>query len=244
MRSGSKAPGLPGTSTRFIYFDLDDTLLDHGSAERAALRDLAHELLGFDEDSPIVAEIQRAYRVRNIELWGEYSAGRIGKDQLRHRRFEEISDLYSGPHSWRELDSFYMSRYADHWSPVDGALGVFERVAQRVPVGIITNGFADTQHAKLDRFPLLRRLSRSVVISEEVGYLKPDGRLFEHAEQATREPGENILYVGDSLRSDVRGALAAGWQAAWYSSAELPEDLAGRVFVFDQWSDFEESLVA
>ena len=242
MRSSFDATTSVGSTPRFVYFDLDDTLLDHRSAERAALSDLARELLGLPDESPVIAEIQKAYHDRNIELWRDYSAGHIDKDELRHRRFEQIAAVYGGTRTWKDLDSFYMDRYAQHWVTVDGALGVFERIAQRIPVGIITNGFADTQHAKLDRFPVLRQLSRSVVISEEVGYLKPDGRLFEHAESAAQESGKDVLYVGDSLRSDVRGALAAGWQAAWYSRAMLPDDLAGRVFVFDRWDDFEGYL--
>jgi HAD superfamily hydrolase (TIGR01549 family) len=228
--------------TRFVYFDLDDTLLDHRGAERAALRDLAHEVLKVDDGSPVVEEIQRVYHDLNVELWAAYSAGRIGKAELRRRRFEPIADAFGQGRTWRELDTFYMGRYADYWASVDGALRVFERVAARYSVGIITNGFLDTQRAKLERFPVLRDLSLSVVISEEVGVLKPDGRLFLHAAQQAGEEAEHILYVGDSLRSDVRGALAAGWRAAWYSREQLPDELVGRVFVFHRWSDLEAHL--
>ena len=237
MKSGSNETGTGGRRPRFVYFDLDDTLLDHRHAERSALRDLAREMLGIDEDSPLVGEIQTAYHDRNVELWTRYSAGLIDKDELRHRRFEEIADVYGGSRTWAELDSFYMRRYADYWASVDGAMDVFERVAARYPVGIITNGFADTQHSKLDRFPLLRKLSRVVVISEEVGVLKPDRRLFSHAERQAGEAGEHILYVGDSLRSDVTGALEAGWMSAWYTRESVPDELSGRVFVFERWSD-------
>lgn len=228
--------------TRFVYFDLDDTLLDHRGAERAALRDLAYEVLGVDEGSRQVGEIQRMYHERNVELWAAYSAGRIEKAELRRQRFEPIADAFGRGRTWMELDTFYMSRYSDYWASVDGALGVFERVAQKYSVGIITNGFVDTQRAKLERFPVLRDLSRSVVISEEVGVLKPDSRLFLHAAEQAGEDAEHILYVGDSLRSDVKGALAAGWRAAWYSHERLPDELVGRVFVFDRWSDLEAHL--
>ncbi|NBR83786.1 MAG: hypothetical protein EBT52_08665, partial [Flavobacteriia bacterium] len=32
-----------------------------------------------------------------------------------------------------------------------------------------------------------------------------------------QETPEDILYVGDSLTSDVHGSLGAGWQVAWYA---------------------------
>jgi len=241
MRNRSNELHAASPRIRFIYFDLDDTLLDHRGAEQAALHDLAHEVLNVASDSPIVARIQQTYRERNHRLWGDYSAGIIGKDELRHRRFQPIADEFRG-HRWDELDSFYMRRYADYWAPLDGALEVFDRVARRFAVGIITHGFSETQHAKLDRFPVLRNLSRAVVISEEVGFLKPDQRLFRYAEDAAGVPGSSILYAGDSLRSDVEGALAAGWGAAWYTDDLERRVLDGRVFAFREWEDFAAHL--
>ena len=198
----------------FVYFDLDDTLLDHSEAERAALRDLACDLLGLDGDPAAIARLQETYHERNRKLWADYASGRIKKDELRRSRFQPVAGTLGHGKSWSELDSFFMARYADHWRPIDGAMEVFEDVSARYPVGIITNGFADTQHAKLGRFPLFREVAHAVVISEEVGYLKPDPRLFAEAEERAGVPGESILYVGDSLSSDVRGALGAGWRAA------------------------------
>ena len=51
----------------------------------------------------------------------------------------------------------------------------------------------------------------------------------------------NILYVGDSLSSDVRGGKAAGWKVAWYTSnpTKEGEELADLVFDdFDTLIDF------
>lgn len=226
----------------FVYFDLDDTLLDHRAAERAALRDLACEVLALEEDSPLIGRIQQVYHTRNRELWADYAAGRISKGDLRKRRFQPIAKSFGDGRSWKELDTFYMARYADHWRPVDGALEVFEAVSRRYPVGIITNGFADTQRSKLERFPAIRGASGALIISEEVGHLKPDPRLFAVAEERAEVPGELILYVGDSLHSDVRGALDAGWRAAWYTREEAPDGLSGGVFVFGSWPDLAKYL--
>ncbi|NNE35733.1 MAG: HAD-IA family hydrolase, partial [Rhodothermales bacterium] len=227
---------------RFVYFDLDDTLLDHSGAERDALRDLAGEVLGLRDDSPVIERLQQAYHDRNRELWTDYALGRISKDDLRRKRFEHIAADFADGHEWSDLDTFYMNRYADHWRPVAGALQLFQWVAERFPVGIITNGFASTQHAKLDRFPVIREVSRAVIISEEVGHLKPDRRLFLHAERAAGESGDSILYVGDSLRSDVEGAVAAGWRAAWYTTTETPPQLDANVFAFGSWPTFQTYL--
>jgi FMN phosphatase YigB (HAD superfamily) len=49
--------------------------------------------------------------------------------------------------------------------------------------------------------------------SFEVGYLKPDRRIFHWACERLGVPPENALMVGDSLRADYRGARSAGLQA-------------------------------
>jgi putative hydrolase of the HAD superfamily len=68
--------------------------------------------------------------------------------------------------------------------------------------------------------PLLNRLNlgshfQAMVISCEVGALKPDRAMFGCACQALGITRAETLHVGDSLEMDVRGAQAAGLQARW-----------------------------
>lgn len=50
-------------------------------------------------------------------------------------------------------------------------------------------------------------------LSGEVGYEKPDVRLFRHVEAELKLSPEQILHVGDSRRADFEGARTAGWRA-------------------------------
>ncbi len=221
---------------RFVYFDLDDTLLDHRRAERDALRDLSRRLWD-GEFETYASQMRDSYHDRNRELWHSYANGEIDRLTLRELRFRHLIDAFDiCDATWQDLDEYYMERYAVYWREVDGARDAFEAAAERVDVGLITNGFADVQHAKLQRFPFYRQKSTSIVISEEVGFLKPDLRLFKRAEEMAGVSGDGILYVGDSYRSDVLGAVAAGWAAAWYSG-EREREMPERSFVFSDWSD-------
>jgi 2-haloacid dehalogenase len=55
----------------------------------------------------------------------------------------------------------------------------------------------------------------AVVTSEEVGAYKPDPAMFTQALAALSLDPDEVLHVGDSLRSDIRGAAAAGIRAVW-----------------------------
>lgn len=223
-------------SPQFIYFDLDDTLLDHQHAERVALADV-HRAFGDAFADVTVEEVQETYRAHNGPLWRAYAAGQIDKATLKRVRFERLLEGLgiTGVAAGR-IGPYYMERYAEHWQFVDGAQHAFEAVAARHPVGILTNGFVDTQNAKLDRFPLLRERSHAVVISEETGYMKPHPEVFAYATRRAGVEADTILYVGDSYHSDVQGGAAAGWQVAWYvRNGEAPAEEAR--LTFSDWDN-------
>ena len=233
---------------QFVYFDLDDTLLDHSYAEHLALKDL-HE----DATLPLVArsfgDVHQAYRKINPVVWKKYSAGEFTKVQAKVGRFEQLLGALDLPSprsnsnehsdSAIELADRYLACYADHWRPIDGAFESFELIAASLPVGILTNGFSEIQRAKLKRFPELADRSNALVISEEIGHLKPDLRLFEKAAADAGVSPSSILYVGDSLHSDVGGGLGAGWKVAWFTDQSHDSD---NVMTFKEWDKLDRVL--
>ena len=57
----------------------------------------------------------------------------------------------------------------------------------------------------------------SITISEEVGYAKPDVRIFETALTRVECKPEETMMIGDSWENDILGARAAGIQGVWYN---------------------------
>ncbi len=228
----------------FVYFDIDDTLLDHQAAERKALADVRTRYLAvFGSHS--IDELQDTYHAINAPLWRKYAEGEIGKQTVQQQRFERLLEAVGAPHADATLVArYYMQRYAEHWTFIPGARETFEAVAQHHPVGVMTNGFAEVQEKKLDRFPILREESEAVVICEEVGTLKPDPEVFEHATEAAGVSPEDVLYVGDSYRSDVQGAQPVGWGVAWYvRNGADGQSTSGRGFSFSDWDELRGRLL-
>lgn len=227
------------TDIRFVYFDLDDTLLDHQLAQHRALSDLHGMMPALGSVS--LQRVHSTYREVNGRVWREYASGDRTKEGTRSGRFAllfEALEIEADPILAADR---YLEAYADHWELHDGALEVFERVTLRYRTGVLTNGFAEAQRAKLARFPELTASFSAIVISEEEGVLKPHPALFRIATaRAGVDPAE-ILYVGDSLHSDVVGGLNAGWQVAWFTDG--PE-VAGepQVFRFSEWGALAELL--
>jgi len=220
----------------FVYFDVDDTLLDHQHAERKALADLRDRYTALF-GALSVDELQERYRAINGPLWTRYADGEIDKEAVQRQRFERLLDAVDAPHADASLvGRYYMRRYATHWRFVPGAQDAYEAIADRLPVGVMTNGFAEVQAQKFERFPVLRERADTVVVCEEAGVLKPDPQAFAHATERAGVAPDDVLYVGDSYRSDVRGGQNAGWRVAWYAP-DGPDGrpVPDRSFVFEQW---------
>lgn len=224
----------------FIYFDLDDTLLDHRRAETLGLQETVQQLAFLQQVD--FETLREAYHRINRQLWDDYNHGRITKQQLKGLRFENtLTDLgLDAGKSW-EFGEVYMEAYRKYWQWVQGAREAFDAIRDRYPVGIITNGFSETQHKKMQRFELESRVSQ-VVISEEVGYLKPDPRLFEHATRLAGQDPSRILYVGDSYSSDVVGGLQSGWKTAWFNRQGEQSSGENAHLVFDDFSVLSNML--
>jgi HAD superfamily hydrolase (TIGR01549 family) len=224
----------------FVYFDIDDTLLDHTLAERLALDDVIAERADVF-DGRTHDEIVAAYRDVNSRVWSEYAAGSRSKEQTKYGRFELLLNALdrggSGLHV--ELADLYLDRYSNHWTFMEGAEAAWQTVSSTIPCGLLTNGFSEIQRAKLSRFPVLDRNARHVVISDEIGWLKPHRALFDHAAEVAGVRPENILFVGDSARSDVEGGLGADWSVAWYRGAGHASE---RVFCFQDYRELLEYL--
>lgn len=227
-------------SYKFIYFDLDDTLLDHKSAEAAALKDV---LKNFPLFKKIAADkLIDVYHQVNSQQWLLYSSGDIERDDLQRNRFEQtLQQLALDGSQYKEVGDYYMQCYRNHWQWIDGAQSAYQKVVKKYPVGILTNGFAETQKLKFNEFSL-NDTAEHVVISEDVGALKPDPKVFEHATDLACVAPEDILYVGDSFTSDIKGGATFGWNTAWFTSNGDPQKHQKADFVFNNFNSLTEFL--
>ncbi|VTS07844.1 HAD family hydrolase [Tuwongella immobilis] len=73
--------------------------------------------------------------------------------------------------------------------------------------------------------------------SVEVGAVKPDARIFEHASMGLGLPFSKIAMVGDSWKSDVLGASGVGMSAIWLSrgrNGQRPNEIGSLLAVVER----------
>src|SRR5690606_1177231 len=118
-----------------------------------------------------------------------------------------------------EIAAFYTELRDAAYAPFPGALEALARLRARAPaLGLVTNGAAEMQRAKIERFGLAAWFD-VIAIEGEVGAGKPDPRHFGHALAALDADPAATLMAGDNYQCDVMGALALGMHAVWIDRA-------------------------
>lgn len=100
----------------------------------------------------------------------------------------------------------------------DGVRETLSTLSERYSLGVLTNGVTPVQHRKLATHDL-EEFFEVVVISEDVGAMKPDPTIFERAREEL--PAVEYVYVGDSVEHDLP-AGECGFRTGLVGSDEYP----------------------
>lgn len=206
------------SSVQHIFFDLDNTIWDFETNSQSVLKELLvkHKVAEKCQCSPI--SFLKTYVLVNEVLWARYRHHLITKEELRSSRFYNTM-LYFG-YDNKDLGLQLEKEYIDN-SPYQktlfpGALETLNYLSAKYTLHIITNGFAEVQHIKL-RNCAIDKYFAEIVISEEVGFNKPDKRIFDTAIERALTKHEHSLMIGDDWHADVEGATAAGIKSIFFN---------------------------
>jgi putative hydrolase of the HAD superfamily len=92
--------------------------------------------------------------------------------------------------------------------------------ARGVKLALVTNGAAETQRAKIERFALAHRFDH-IQIEGEHGFGKPEERAYLHAMAALGVTAANTWMVGDNLEWEVEVPQRLGIYAIWLDAHDV-----------------------
>lgn len=99
--------------------------------------------------------------------------------------------------------------------PFPGAVEALEHLrSSGLRLGLVTNGSSSGQRNKIDRFNLAQFFD-VILIEGEIGFGKPDERMFQVAVQQLGSDPKKSWMVGDRLDSDVDAAQHLGLHGIW-----------------------------
>ena len=208
-----------------LFFDLDDTIWAFSQNARNTFEEV-YQKYSFDRYFDSFNHYYTLYQQRNTELWVEYGEGKITKDELNSQRFfyplqavgvkdEALAERFS-------RDFFAIIPTKSVLMP--HAKEVLEYLAPKYNLYILSNGFQELQCHKM-RSAGIDRFFKKIVLSDDIGVLKPWPEIFHFALSATQSEVRDSLMIGDSWENDVAGAKGVGMHQVFYNvtgKEELP----------------------
>ncbi|WP_186580447.1 YjjG family noncanonical pyrimidine nucleotidase [Aquibacillus kalidii] len=203
-----------------LLFDIDDTLLDFGAAESAALRFLFNE-----KGLELTDEMKQQYKLVNTELWKQYEEGEIARDELLNTRFSRFFKIYGKEVDGAVMEQSYREYLGQGKQLMDGAMDLITTIENNYDLYIVTNGVSKTQYKRLHDSGLYP-FFRGVFVSEDTGFQKPMKEYFDYAfERIPDFNPEEALIIGDSLGADIKGGQRAGLDTCWVNPIGKSNDL-------------------
>ena len=212
-----------------IIFDLDDTLVAFDLVTESTWLEVCEEFAR--ENPPFSAkEIYDAVITESHWYWSDEERHRIGRNDIvmaRRGIVRSAFDKHGIPlRDAERVANRYSELKLENIYVLPGAIETLSEIAGReIRLGLISNGDSPIQRQKLKRFDLEKYFD-VILIEGEVGYGKPDRRIYEVALSKMNTAGERTMMVGDNLKWDVAGPQSVGMYGIWFDVKRrgLPED--------------------
>jgi putative hydrolase of the HAD superfamily len=205
----------------FVFFDLDDTLLDYQSAMRAAAgmfwADHLNVFGAMGRETFVAQWESLAARLTQQSIAGEIP----WEDQRRLRMTELFAQAGRAitPYQAEELFGRYFEHFKANWRLYPDVRPCLDELAG-LPMGIISNGEDHQQRNKLAATHIIDRF-KVIVISSAAGVHKPERAIFRHACEMAECRPRDCVFVGDQLVTDALAAREVGMEGIWLNRRRL-----------------------
>ena len=221
---------MTGHLPKAILLDLDDTIIQahgaQGDAWRQVLQAFAdHDAI--DDHDRLHDHVVASART----FWSDPERHRIGRHDIRQARRTIVLQAFTAIElDHQDLAHTIADAFSDHreaaMKPFPGAIETIDELRRLgVALGLVTNGGAEGQRAKVERFALTHRFDH-ILIEGEFGTGKPDPAVFLHLMERLDSTPATTWVVGDNLEWEVVAPQKLGIHAIWCDAYAkgLPED--------------------
>ncbi|KXY38728.1 MULTISPECIES: HAD family hydrolase [Bacillus] len=191
-----------------MLFDLDDTLLDRDKAVDNLF------LLVLEKCYEDVSDTDKNNMLQKFKEYDKREYGISDKTIVLESLFDEFAPKYRLPRNY--IQDFWNENLPKCFSIDQNTILFLNHIKRHFKVGIITNGSTQRQKAKIMNTGLNEYFD-TIIISEEVGFSKPDKRIFELALNKLNVQSEDVLFVGDDLEKDIAGCQNANIKGIWFN---------------------------
>lgn len=198
-----------------ILFDLDDTLLNRDKAVDKMFLIILEKCYE-DVNNSVKNGMLQKFRECDIRGYGDSDKIKVLKSF-----FDVFPPKYSLTRNY--FQEFWNDNFPKCFSINQNSIDIINTLKMHVKVAIITNGSTQRQKSKIINTNL-NSCFDIIIISEEVGFSKPDKRIFELALNKLNVQPETALFVGDDIEKDIGGCQNANIKGIWFNPNKIKND--------------------
>lgn len=204
-----------------IIFDLDDTLTD----DRENVKQAFKIVMNYRNEQYTDEKFERFFQI-DKQTWSDRAKGKLitpyENDKVKKAewiRAYRFIKYFNDEISYEEgvnINNIYMEGLKEHVVSQEGSYEIIKYLYEKgYKIVIATNGPIVPLHTKLDKLNIANFID-TVFSAEEVGFMKPHKEFYKGLfEKAKIQETINILFVGDELEKDIKGAKENNIDACW-----------------------------
>ncbi|MBR6643946.1 MAG: YjjG family noncanonical pyrimidine nucleotidase [Lachnospiraceae bacterium] len=205
-----------------VFFDADNTLIDHRECEKQALLAVFQGIgVTYKE------EYQTIFRPLDRRLWDSVAQGTcpVSRKEIPEYRFKVLFEQLGIEYQdYSRVNELFKEGLTSSSALMEHAEEIVQYLYEKkYRLYVVTNGKVNLQRPRVMNSNIAKFIT-DIIVSEEVGADKPSPKMFQVLLKRVNLTSKEVIMVGDSLDKDVQGAHNAGIRAVWFNQDECIND--------------------
>ena len=194
-----------------VLIDIDDTIFDFEKCSKNAFKktlkklDLSYEEKDFSYFNKV-----------NYILWSKQKLGEINIEEVFTHRSIMMSKYFELDIEKEIFNDLFVEFLYDEIEMVDGIEDLLSYLWDKYQIYAASNGLYDMQVNRIKKSNLSKYF-KDIFVSDKIGYEKPDERFFNKIMDITKYSNDDLIMIGDSIKSDIIGAKNSNIKSIYFN---------------------------
>ena len=198
-----------------VLIDIDNTILDWEACSHEAMIKA-----GIATNIKIDENFLNTYDRENPKLWEQLENNEITFAELKEKRFKIIFELTNTEGNIEEFEKQFKNNILESHIEMANARELLEYLFKKYKVFAASNSNLYQQKRRLANAELLDFFN-DIFVSEELKAYKPNKEFFDEVFKRIPFKKEEVIMIGDSLSSDIKGANDYGIKSIWFNKSNI-----------------------
>lgn len=199
------------TMIKAVLIDIDDTIFDFEKCSKNAFKKTLKKLDLFYEEK----DFSYFNKVNDI-LWTKQKLGELNINQVFIERSNMMSKYFGLDIEKEIFNNLFVEFLYDEIEIVDEIEDLLSYLSNKYQIFAASNGVYDMQVNRIKKSNL-DIYFKDIFVSDKIGFEKPDKRFFQKIMNITKFSNDDLIMIGDSIKSDIIGAKNSNIKSIYFN---------------------------